>query len=133
MSIQECQRLTRLLRSQSQADNFYFPSIIFISPPETEHGVLEGLFGLEQFWHSTGCGISWVEGTSGVSVPPSCPRQGQLQQPLKTFPLVATNTSTMGKKIFSGIFLRLLPSIYLSLTSMKYLKIWVQDQPSHCQ
>lgn len=100
--------------------------IFFISPPATEHGVLEGLFGLEQFWHGTGYGISWAGGTSGISVLPSCPRQGLLHQPLKTFPLMATNTSTMVREVFFGIFFKVCHSchtvIYLSLTSLKYLK-----------
>lgn len=89
-----------------------------------EHGVLEGLFGLEQLWHGSGYGINWAGGTSGVSVPPSCPKQDQLHQPLnppwgQTFHLMATTTSTTGKEVFFGIFLKLLSYIYLSLTSLQ--------------
>lgn len=88
--------------------------VFFISPPVSEHGVLEGWFGLEQFWHGSGCGISWAGGTSGVFVPPSCPRQGQLHQSLnppwgQTLHLRATKASTTGKEVFFGFFLKLYP------------------------
>lgn len=116
MSIQECQR-------SPVCSDHKAKQIFFIPTPATEHGVLEGLFGLEQFWHGSGCGISWAGGTWGVSVPPSCPRQGQLHQPLnppqgQTFYLTATNTSTTGKEVFFGILKKLLKVIYLPVFNL---------------